>query len=112
MATAPAVSLVGRDRPALLPALLSELDVLVSGDTGVAHLAAALGTPVVTLFGPTDPRLSAPRGPGRVMTHPVPCAPCFYRTCPIEHPCLLGITGAAVLDAVRQLAGVGGAVRA
>ena len=58
---APAASLVGRDRPALLPALLAELDVLVSGDTGVAHLAAALGTPVVTLFGPTDPRADARR---------------------------------------------------
>ena len=84
-------SLVGRDRPALLPAVLSDLDALVSGDTGIAHLAAALGTPVVTLFGPTDPRLSAPRGPAAVLTHPVPCAPCFYRACPIEHPCLRGI---------------------
>jgi lipopolysaccharide heptosyltransferase II len=75
----------------VLPAVLSELDALVSGDTGVAHLAAALGTPVVTLFGPTDPRLSAPRGRAAVVTHPVPCAPCFYRACPIEHPCLRGI---------------------
>jgi heptosyltransferase II len=85
-------SLVGRDRPALLPALLSEVDALVSGDTGVGHLAAALGTPAITLFGPTDPVLSAPRGPAAIVTHPVPCAPCFYRTCPIEHPCLRGIT--------------------
>jgi ADP-heptose:LPS heptosyltransferase len=52
-------SLVGRDRPGLLPAVLAGLDALVSGDTGVAHLAAALGTPVVTLFGPTDPRHAA-----------------------------------------------------
>jgi ADP-heptose:LPS heptosyltransferase len=111
MATAPAVSLVGRDRPALLPALLSELDVLVSGDTGVAHLAAALGTPVITLFGPTDPGLSAPRGPARVLTHPVPCAPCFYRACPIEHPCLRGITTAEVLEATWQLARVAGEAR-
>jgi heptosyltransferase II len=87
----PVASLVGRDRPALLPAVLAELDVLVAGDTGVAHLAAALGTPVVTLFGPTDPALSAPRGRAAVVTHPVPCAPCFYRTCPIEHPCMAGI---------------------
>ncbi len=93
-------SLVGRDEPALLPALLTELDALIAGDTGVAHLAAALGTPVVTLFGPTDPRLSAPRGPVTVLTHPVPCAPCFYRTCPIEHPCLDGIPAARVADAV------------
>jgi lipopolysaccharide heptosyltransferase II len=92
----PALSLVGRDRPALLPALLTEIDVLVSGDTGVAHLAAALGTPAVTLFGPTDPRLSAPRGRTAVVTHPVPCAPCFYRACPIEHPCLRGVEPADV----------------
>jgi lipopolysaccharide heptosyltransferase II len=95
-ASAPALSLVGRDRPALLPALLAEVDVLVAGDTGVAHLAAALGTSVVTLFGPTDPRLSAPRGRAVVVTHPVPCAPCFYRTCPIEHPCLRGVEPADV----------------
>jgi lipopolysaccharide heptosyltransferase II len=87
-AAAPALSLVGRDRPALLPALLAQLDVLISGDTGIAHLAAALGTSAVTLFGPTDPALSAPRGPAEILTHPVPCAPCFYRVCPIEHPCL------------------------
>ena len=105
-ARAPAVSLVGRDHPALLPALLSELDVLVSGDTGVAHLAAALGTPVVTLFGPTDPRLSAPRGRVAVLTHPVPCAPCFYRTCPIEHPCLRDLSAAAVYTRTREVMAV------
>jgi heptosyltransferase-2 len=93
-------SLVGRDDPALLPALLSELDALVAGDTGVSHLAAALGTPVVALFGPTDPALSAPRGPVTVVANAVPCAPCFYRACPIEHPCLRGIAGARVAEAV------------
>ena len=95
-----AASLVGRDDPMLLPALLSELDALVAGDTGVSHLAAALGVPVVALFGPTDPALSAPRGPATVLVHSVPCAPCFYRVCPIEHPCLQGIAGAQVADAV------------
>jgi len=96
------VSLVGRDRPALLAAVLAELDALVSGDTGVAHLAAALGIPVVTVFGPTDPRLSAPRGPATVLTHPVPCAPCFYRECPIEHPCLRDISAADVWTAIGE----------
>jgi heptosyltransferase-2 len=98
-------SLVGRDEPALLPALLSELAALVAGDTGVSHLAAALDTPVVALFGPTDPEKSAPRGPATVLVHPVPCAPCFYRTCPIEHPCLDGIGAERVADAVATALG-------
>ena len=98
-----APSLVGRDEPALLPALLSEIDVLVAGDTGVAHLAAALGTPVVALFGPTDQRRTAPRGRVTTLTNPVPCAPCYLRSCPIEHPCLAGISGMQVVDAVTAL---------
>jgi heptosyltransferase II len=86
-------SIVGRDRPALLPAVLSGLGALVAADTGVAHLAAALGTPVVTLFGPTDPRRTAPRGRAAVSVGiDTPCAPCFYRECPIDHPCMRGIT--------------------
>ena len=102
--TTRARSLVGRDTPALLPALLAELDVLVSGDTGVAHLAAALGTAVVTLFGPTDPAVSAPRGRTAVVHHPVPCAPCAYRACPIDHPCMRAITVDEVRGQVRALA--------
>ena len=93
-------SLAGRDSPALLPSLLVEIDALVCGDTGVGHLAAALGTPVVALFGPTDARLSAPRGPVRVISHAVACAPCFYRACPIDHPCLRGIDAREVQDAL------------
>ncbi|HSE92259.1 MAG TPA: glycosyltransferase family 9 protein [Methylomirabilota bacterium] len=103
-ARASAASLVGRDSPALLPAVLAEIDALVCGDTGVGHLAAALGTPVVTLFGPTDARLTAPRGPAVVVSKPTPCAPCFYRTCPIDHPCLGAITAG---DVAERLAEVG-----
>jgi heptosyltransferase-2 len=102
-AASPSRSLVGRDRPALLPAMLGELDALVCGDTGVAHLAAALDTPVVTLFGPTDPAPTAARGRAAVVTHPVPCAPCFYRRCPIEHPCLRGVEPDAVWAATREI---------
>jgi heptosyltransferase-2 len=98
-------NLVGRDTPDLLPAVLAELDVLVSGDTGVAHLAAALGTPVVALFGPTDPTLTAPRGQTAVVRHPVPCAPCFYRVCPIDHGCMRGIAPSLVCDEALALAG-------
>ncbi len=98
----PVASLVGRDRPALLARLLGRLRCLVSGDTGVAHLAAAVGVPTVTLFGPTDRRLTAPRGPGaRALDRAVPCAPCFLPTCPIDHVCLTRLPPEAVLDEVR-----------
>ena len=99
-----AASLVGRDSPDLLPAVLTEIAVLVSGDTGVAHLAAALGTPVVALFGPTGSGAAAPRSAARrVMRHPVPCAPCFYRACPIDHPCMRGISPTPCGDEIDAL---------
>jgi heptosyltransferase-2 len=95
-------SLVGRDRPALLARLLARFRCLVSGDTGVAHLAAAVGVATVTLFGPTDRRLTAPRGRGaRALERPVPCAPCFLSTCPIDHICLTRIDPETVLREVR-----------
>ncbi|MCI0548153.1 MAG: lipopolysaccharide heptosyltransferase II [Candidatus Rokubacteria bacterium] len=91
-------SAVGRDRPALLPALLSRLACVVSGDTGIAHLGAAVGIPTVTLFGPTDPDLTAPRGgAARLVRHEVPCAPCFLEECPIDHPCMRSIEPAEVM---------------
>jgi len=101
-AATPLASLVGRDRPGLLARLLARLRCLVSGDTGVAHLAAAVGVATVTLFGPTDRRLTAPRGRGaRALDQPVPCAPCFLPTCPIDHICLTRIDPETVLREVR-----------
>ena len=85
-------SLVGEDHPGVLPALLAEFTVLVAPDSGPAHVAAAVGVPVVTLFGPTDPRLTAPLGDRQaaVWRQPV-CAPCFVPRCPIDHRCLQSI---------------------
>jgi heptosyltransferase-2 len=101
----PVASLVGRDRPALLPRLLARLRCLVSGDTGVAHLAAAVGVATVTLFGPTDRRLTAPRGrDSRTLDRGAPCAPCFLPRCPIDHVCLTRIEPDEVLHHVRQAA--------
>lgn len=103
---APVASLVGRDSPALLPALLSRFTLLVSGDTGVAQLAAALKVGVVILFGPTDPRLTAPRGRRvRTISKGVPCSPCFLTDCPIDHPCMGGIGVDEVVAAALSLAG-------
>jgi heptosyltransferase II len=102
----PVPSLVGRDRPALLPGLLARLACLVSGDTGVAHLAAALRVPTVTLFGPTDPQRTAPRAKtARVLCRHVACAPCFLTECPIDHICMTGIDPEDVLSEVRSAVG-------
>ena len=67
------------------------------------HVAAAVGTPVVALFGPTSPVRTGPYGKGhRVLTHPLPCSPCFSRRCTnaIERECLTGIEPAQVAEAV------------
>jgi len=87
-----------------LPRLLASLACLVSSDTGVAHLAAAVGTPTVTLFGPTDPRLTAPRGlAARRIEGRAPCAPCFLPRCPIDHVCMRDITPARVTEVVEEM---------
>jgi heptosyltransferase-2 len=89
----PVHSLVGKDNPDLLPAVLACCRALVSADSGPAHLAAAVGTPVVTLFGPTDPRKTRPLGPSQTaLSAHVPCSPCFLPRCPIDHLCMKGIT--------------------
>ncbi|HEY7138787.1 MAG TPA: lipopolysaccharide heptosyltransferase II [Methylomirabilota bacterium] len=100
-AAGPIRSLVGRDQPSLLAALIAELDALVGADSGPAHVAAAVGVPAVTLFGPTDPRLTGPLGAGQQALWRQPaCGPCFLRECPIDHRCLRAIEVADVEAAV------------
>jgi ADP-heptose:LPS heptosyltransferase len=67
-----------------LAALLSLCDVLVTNDTGPMHLASAVGTPTVTLWGPSDPAEVCPTGPGHVgVSGPgLACRPCFKNECP------------------------------
>jgi ADP-heptose:LPS heptosyltransferase len=84
-----------------LAGVLAHLDVLVTNDSGPMHLAAALGVPCVALFGPTDPRRTAPAGDGhRVLYTDRWCSPCFRRHCPLlHHRCLRDIGVEAVLEA-------------
>lgn len=100
----PAVSMAGKDDLQKLAAMLQRCHLLISGDTGPMHLARAVGTPVVALFGPTDPRLTAPYGgESVVIRREVPCSPCFKQVCPIQHPCMTGITVEEVFNGVEQI---------
>jgi len=99
------IDVVGRTDVPALAGVLSHVRVLVANDSGVVHLAAALGVATATLFGPTDERLTAPRSTAAqaVLTHYVWCRPCMLRECPLEHRCMRGISAAAAAAAARQM---------
>jgi heptosyltransferase-2 len=106
--TAPTRVLCGETTFAELLGVLSRLRVLVSNDSGPMHLAAALGVPVVAVFGPTDWRETAPAGPGewRLVREPVHCSPCLLRECPIDHRCMRRVTVARVAEEAQALLGI------
>jgi heptosyltransferase-2 len=71
--------------------------VFLSNDSGAMHLAAALGVPSVTVFGPTNESATGPGGPlARIVREPVDCAPCMKRECPIDHRCMARVTAERV----------------
>ena len=86
-----------------LMCLIRDCDVLVTNDSGPMHIAAALGTPLVALFGSTDDRATGPYGQSAaVLNKRVECSPCFKRTCPIDFRCMKGISVEEVLEKVRS----------
>lgn len=87
-------------------ALLGQCQFLVGLDTGTTHLAAALGTPCVTISGERNPPGQwTPLGPGHiVLRHPVPCSGCGHRVCPVpDHPCMTGISTEQVWAAIMDV---------
>jgi heptosyltransferase II len=96
------VSLVGKTAIADLPALLSQCQLFVGNDSGAMHVAAAVGLPVLAIFGPTDPHGTAPMTPQCTIVQEKPyCSPCFLRRCPIDHRCMTAVTPEAVEAAAR-----------
>ena len=97
----------GRVDLAGLAEVLAGAEVVVVGNTGPAHLAAAVGTPVVSLYAPTVPavRWRPWRVPHVLLHRAVPCAGCRARACPVPgHPCLDDVAPGEVLAAVERLA--------
>lgn len=83
------INLVGKTRLRDLAALLESCRLVITNDTGAMHVAAAVTTPVIALFGPTNPVTTAPVGKQHLLLrHPVDCSPCLLRHCPTDHRCM------------------------
>lgn len=101
----PSRNLAGRTSLPELGAVIQRLTLLVTNDTGPAHIAYALRTPTVTVFGGGDPRTYGPLvdGPFRPLVHEVACRPCSYRECPIGYRCLEGVTVGQAMEAAEEV---------
>lgn len=101
----PVMNLVGATSLGGLGALISKLDLFISNDTGPAHVAAAVDTPSITLFGPADYVRWAPLDQQRhpTLRHPVVCSPCGYWECPIDHRCLRWLEPEIVFITAQKL---------
>jgi heptosyltransferase-2 len=96
----PPVDLTGQTTIAELPGVLSRCHLFIGNDSGLMHVAAAVGIPVVGIFGPTDPLGTAPMTPRRTIVRQQPyCSPCFLRRCPTDHRCMTQIAPEMVEEA-------------
>jgi heptosyltransferase-1 len=115
----PTIDLVGRTSVREVAALLGLSDRVICHDSGPMHIAAALGKPLVAIFGPTDPAVTGPyrrsredasgtRAPFRVVATRIECSPCRQRTCD-HHSCMERLAVETVFAQVREIgAGVFG----
>lgn len=101
-----AINLVGETEILQLGALLERCEVCVTCDSGPMHIAAAVGTPTVALFGPTSPARHQPYGAGHtVVEKPVPCRPCYKQMCHRQdapHLCMKEIGTAEVVKTLKN----------
>jgi heptosyltransferase-2 len=96
------IDLTGKTAIADLPALLSQCTLFVGNDSGLMHVASAVGLPAVAVFGPTDPEGTAAVTPRCTIVQQKPyCSPCFLRRCPTDHRCMTAITPLMVDGAAR-----------
>jgi len=96
------IDLTGQTSLRDLACLYRQAALVVTTDSGPMHIAAAVGTPVVALFGPTDPRRTGPYGSQHtVIRKELTCSPCFRKTCPTRE-CMEGITVEEVWGGVKE----------
>ena len=98
--------LTGKTGLVQLAGLLSFADLFVTNDSGPMHMANFLKTPLVALFGPTEPVRTGPlQQPSMVIHKGAPCWPCSYRQCPFDHRCMLNISPEEVFQGCQKLLG-------
>ncbi len=99
------INIAGLTDLSTLIGVLSMASVVVSNDTGTAHVAAALGRPTLTIFGPTNELETAPLGRmSQIVRAPgIDCERCMLRECPIDHRCMVRILPAEVVERAQRL---------
>jgi heptosyltransferase-2 len=101
----PPINLVGKTTVTEALGLISQCHLFLSNDSGLMHVAAALGIPQVALFGSTDPQKTAPLNERAVVIRPegIGCTPCFKPSCPLDLKCMKAITTDEVFAAAEGL---------
>ena len=98
------IDLTGRTDLEQATALLSILDIFISNDMGLAHISGAVGTPTLTIFGPTNEVTTRPLGEHvEIIRENVECSPCMLRECPIDHRCMTRINPERVFETARRM---------
>lgn len=103
--SAPAIDLSGRTSLGEAMALIDRCTAFVTNDSGLMHVAAALGTPLVAVFGSTNWTTTSPfSDTSRIVRVPIACSPCMQPVCPLGHMnCMRQVSVAMVADAVKDL---------
>ena len=99
----PPFILSGKTSVSQLAGILLHLTLFVSNDSGPMHMANSLGTPVIAIFGPTEPQLTGPfQQPSAVVKKDIDCWPCRHRDCPVDHRCMEDISASDVYSVCQR----------
>ena len=98
------INLCGETALGQAMALIKRCNIFVTNDSGLMHIAAAVNTPLVAVFGPTDPIQTSPfGGRARMVRHSVECSPCLKQVCPSDHRCMISVKPEEVWEQMERL---------